>query len=134
MQRIHLGGSIDGESGLLGAAAYWPQRRLLYVTNPHHHGRYRPGIVAFRVNGRCHLSRAWNATGPGKLMSSPTVANGLLYYGNGSGHRVVALDPRTGRHLRRLSVHGAIFNAPSVVNGVVFAGSWHGRLYAFGRR
>jgi outer membrane protein assembly factor BamB len=60
------------------------------------------------------------------------VANGVVYYGTGAGNDVVALNARTGRRLRGLSVHGAIFNAPSVVNGAVYAGSWHGRLYSFG--
>jgi outer membrane protein assembly factor BamB len=132
VQKIHLGGSKDGGKALLGTAAYWPQRRTLYVSNPLHHGRYAPGIVAFRVTGHCRLARAWNARGPKKLTSSPTVANGVVYYGNGRGRHVVALDARTGKHLKRLNVHGAIFNAPSVLRGVVYAGSWHGRLYAFG--
>jgi outer membrane protein assembly factor BamB len=132
-QRVRLGGSISGEHALLGTAAYWPQRRLLYVSNPKHRGRYLPGIVAFRVTGRCRLSLAWNVRGPTHLTSSPTVANGVLYYGNGPGGHIVALDARTGRHLTKLNVHGAIYNAPSVVDGVVYAGSWHGRLYAFSR-
>jgi outer membrane protein assembly factor BamB len=93
-----------------------------------------PGIVAFRVTGHCRLARAWNARGPRNLTSSPTVANGVVYYGTGTGHKVVALDARTGKHLNRLEVHGAIFNAPSVLGGVVYAGSWHGRLYAFSIR
>jgi outer membrane protein assembly factor BamB len=104
---------------------------MIYVSNPLHHGRYLPGIVAFRVTGRCRLARAWNARGPKKLTSSPTVANGVVYYGTGRGRKVVALDARTGKHLKALNVHGAIYNAPTVLGGVVYAGSWHGRLYAF---
>jgi outer membrane protein assembly factor BamB len=132
VQKIHLGGSKDGGRALLGTAAYWPQGRMLYVSNPLRHGRYVPGIVAFRVTGHCRLARAWNARGPKKLTSSPTVANGVVYYGTGRSSKVVALDARTGKHLKALSVHGAIFNAPSVLGGIVYAGSWHGRLYAFG--
>ena len=131
VQRVRLGGSISGEHALLGTAAYWPQARLMFVSNPRRHGKYRAGIVAFRVNSHCRLSRVWNARGPGALMSSPTVAGGVVYYGTGAANHVVALNARTGRHLSRLNVHGALFNAPSVVNGAVYAGSWHGRLYAF---
>jgi outer membrane protein assembly factor BamB len=131
-QRIQLGGSTNGEHALLGTAAYWPKGRMIYVSNSRKRGRYAAGIVAFRVNGRCKLSFAWSAKGPSVLKSSPTVANGVVYYGTGPGNDVVVLDALTGKHLNRLDVHGAIFNAPSVVNGAVYAASWHGRLYAFG--
>jgi outer membrane protein assembly factor BamB len=131
VQRLQFGGSTNGEHALLGTAAYWPKAHLMYVSIPRPHGKYKPGIVAFRVNSHCRLSKVWNARGPGALMSSPTVANGVVYYGTGAANDLVALNARTGRHLRRLSVHGAMFNAPSVVGGAVYAGSWHGRLYAF---
>jgi putative pyrroloquinoline-quinone binding quinoprotein/putative pyrroloquinoline-quinone-binding quinoprotein len=132
VQRIRLGGSILGQHGLIGTAAYWPQRRTLYVSNSRPHGKYRPGIVAFRVTSRCRLAKAWNARGPRNLKSSPTVANGVVYYGTGANNTVVALDARTGKHLKTIKVKGAVFNAPSVINGFVYAGSWSGRLYAFG--
>jgi outer membrane protein assembly factor BamB len=131
VQRVRLGGSISGEHALLGTPAYWAQARMLYVSNPRHHGKYAAGLVAFRVNKHCHLSKVWNVKGPGGLTSSPTVANGVVYYGTGAGNHLVALNARTGRHLNRFNLHGAIFNAPSVVGGAVYAGSWHGRLYAF---
>jgi outer membrane protein assembly factor BamB len=134
VQRITFGGSTNGEHALLGTAAYWPGERLLYVSVPRPHGKYKAGIVAFRVNRHCRLSRKWNARGPGGLMSSPTVANGVVYYGTGAANHLITLDAKTGRHLGRLNVKGAMFNAPSVVNGQVYAGSWHGRLYAFGPR
>jgi outer membrane protein assembly factor BamB len=132
VQRIRLGGSTAGQHALIGTAAYWPGGRMLYVSNSRKHGRYLPGIVAFRVNSHCRLSFAWNARGPSSLHSSPTVANGVVYYGTGPGNDVIAFNARTGKRLKSLSVHGAIFNAPSVVNGAVYAGSWCGRLYAFG--
>jgi outer membrane protein assembly factor BamB len=134
VQRITFGGSTNGEHALLGTAAYWPGARLMYVSVPRPHGRYKAGIVAFRVNRHCRLSRKWNARGPGALMSSPTVANGVVYYGTGAANHLIALNARTGQHLRRFNVKGAMFNAPSVVGGQVYAGSWHGRLYAFGLR
>ena len=132
VQRIRLGGSISGQHGLLGTAAYWPQRRLVYVSNSKPRGKHKAGIVAFRVTSRCRLTRAWNARGPRNLKSSPTVANGVLYYGTGADNRLVVLDARTGKHLKALKLKGAMFNAPAVVNGVVYAGAWSGRLYAFG--
>jgi outer membrane protein assembly factor BamB len=131
VQRIRLGGSISGQHGLIGTAAYWPGERTLYVSNSRPRGRYKAGIVAFRVSGRCRLVRRWNARGPRNLKSSPTVANGVVYYGTGANNTVVALDGRTGRRLKTIKVKGAVFNAPSVVNGVVYAGAWSGRLYAF---
>jgi outer membrane protein assembly factor BamB len=87
--------------------------------------------VAFRVTSKCRLAKAWNNRGPWNLTSSPTVANGVVYYGTGLHHKVVALNARTGKRLKSLNVGGAIFGAPSVIGGVVYAGAWDGRLHAF---
>jgi outer membrane protein assembly factor BamB len=133
VQRIHLGGSGNGDEGLLGVAAFWKARRLLYVANPHETGRYKPGMLAFRVTKRCRLALEWQAKRPGKLTSSPTLANGVLYYGEGKNDKLVAFDALTGRRLwtSGSAYSGAVWNAPAVVNGAVYAGSWDEHLRAF---
>jgi outer membrane protein assembly factor BamB len=134
VQRIRLGGAGNGDAALLGVAAFWPKQRLLYVANPHRSGRYKPGLLAFRVTKRCRLSLEWQAKRPGNLTSSPTVANGVVYYGEGHGNKLVAFDARNGKRLWTSGgVFGdAVWNAPSVVNGAVYAGSWDEHLHAFG--
>jgi len=134
VQHISLGGSGDGGHALLGVAAFWRAKRMVYVANPLPRGRFKRGIVAFHVTGACRLALAWQAKGPGKLTSSPTLADGVLYYGTGTGGKLVAHKATTGRRLWTSGgvVQGAIYNAPAVIAGMVYVGSWDGRLYAFG--
>lgn len=133
VQHLVLGGSGDGGHALLGVASYWRAARTLYVANPNRRGPFPRGILAFRVNGHCRLALRWHAPGPGKLTSSPTIANGVLYYGTGRANRVVALDARTGKRLWRTAtgVTGAVYNAPSVAGGTLYVGSWDGKVHAF---
>ena len=133
VQRVRLGGSDGGPSALLGVAAYWPARRMLFVSNPLPRKGYPAGVVAFRVTSKCRLARAWVRPGPRGLASSPTVAGGVVWYGTGFGGEVRALSARTGKRLRTLDVSKPIFAAPSVVDGTLYAGGWSGRLYAFRR-
>ncbi|MEA2350792.1 MAG: hypothetical protein QOG86_1733 [Thermoleophilaceae bacterium] len=133
VQRIRLGGSGNGDAALLGVAAFWRAKRLVYVANPHGSGRYKPGLLAFRVTSKCRLALKWQAKRPGNLTSSPTIANGVVYYGEGHGNRLVAFDARTGKRLWTSgdAFGDAVWNAPAVVDGAVYAGSWDGRLHAF---
>ena len=136
VQRIRLGGSGAGLAALLGNAAFWPAKRLLYVANPSKRGPYKAGMLAFRVTGKCRLALAWHGSGASGITSSPTVANGVVYYGAGYSDKVVAFDAENGKRLWTSggALKGHIVNAPSVVGGVVYAGDWSGRLHAFGLR
>jgi hypothetical protein len=134
VQQIGLGGSGFGQNGLLGVAAYWPRAATVYVSNPLNRGPYRHGLVAFRVTGGCRLSLAWSASdGHDGDGSSPTVAAGVVFYGDGSGHQVIALDARTGQRLwdSGRDIRGSVYAGPAVVNGQVYVSSVGGYLYAF---
>ncbi len=134
VQRIALGGSGYGQFGLLGVAAYWPKTATVFVSTPLSRGRYRHGIDAFRVTGGCRLSFRWSATvGPRGDNSSPTLADGVLYFGDGYGHQAVAFDARTGHRLwdSGRAIRGSVYAGLTVVNGKVFASSVDGYLYAF---
>ena len=134
VQQIGLGGSGFGQNGLLGVAAYWPRAAMVYVSNPLNRGPYRHGLVAFRVTGGCRLSLAWSASdGHNGDASSPTVAAGVVFYGDGSGHQAIAMDARTGRRLwdSGRAIRGSVYAGPTVVNGKVYVSSVGGYLYAF---
>ncbi len=134
VQRIELGGSGFGQSGLLGAAAYWPKTATVFVTTPLDRGQYRHGLDAFRVTASCRLSFEWSATdGPDGDDSSPTVAADVVYFGDGYGHRVVAFDARTGRFLwdSGSAIHTSVYAGPTVVNGMVYVSSVGGTVSAF---
>jgi outer membrane protein assembly factor BamB len=124
-----------GEVALLGLPAYSPVTRLLYVATPSNRGSYRQGMLAFRMTSRCRLSLAWQAPVdfPRSTTSTPTVAGGLVFYGNGVGNRIIAFDAKTGRRIWSSAdtITGAVFAATTVYGGRVYAGSWDGRLHSY---
>jgi outer membrane protein assembly factor BamB len=67
-------------------------------------------------------------------MSPPTVANGVVYYGNGFGNTLLAYDAATGARVWDSGsvIGGGIWAAALVANGRLYVGSWDGHLYAFG--
>ena len=93
-------------------------------------------MVALSVDANCKLRLAWQTTvGPNfASVSPPTVAGGVVYYGDGPDSQLLAFDAVTGTQLwsSQSTITGAIYGAPMVVNGRVFVGAWDGKLYAFG--
>lgn len=101
------------------------------------------GLLAFNVLPGCHLGLAWQtsigATSNGTFIapySPPIVANGVVYVTDGLGKTLYAIDAQSGAILWRFVAAGAMFIAPTVANGELFATSWdfsgRGHLYAFG--
>jgi outer membrane protein assembly factor BamB len=63
------------------------------------------------------------------ILSSPAVANGLVYVGSNKG-AVYALDAATGMMIWSYQTGGAIYSSPAVADGVVYLGSWDKSVYA----
>ncbi len=133
-QRLQVA-SVNDES-FNGIPAWSDTTHLLYIGNSSNSGVYKHGMVAFSVDANCQLSLAWQTTvGPNfTSVSPPTVAGGLVYYGDGYGNQLFALNATSGEQLwsSGSTIQGAIYGAPTVVNGRVFVGSWDNKLYAFG--
>ncbi len=66
-------------------------------------------------------------------LSSPAVANGLVYFGSGSGY-VYAVSTATGKQVWRFHTNGVVHSSPAVAKGVVYVGSWDSCLYALDAR
>jgi DNA-binding beta-propeller fold protein YncE len=132
-QRLAIS-TVYGER-FIGLPAWDPRTNTLYVTNAadSDDGQYHPGLIALHATN-CRLSLAWQRSVPsdGQAMSPPTVANGVVYFGNGDGSTEFAFDARTGRHLWTSPATGGLFAAPTVVNGLVLVASWDQHLYAYG--
>jgi outer membrane protein assembly factor BamB len=62
-------------------------------------------------------------------MSSPTVADGTVYFGSGDGN-VYALDAASGRLKWKFSSGDVVHASPAVADGTVFVGSWDTFFYA----
>jgi outer membrane protein assembly factor BamB len=61
--------------------------------------------------------------------SSPTIANGKVYFGGGDGN-VYAVDAQNGTLIWKFSTKDVVHSSPAVVNNVVYIGSWDSYLYA----
>lgn len=135
VQRLQVANVSDDQ--FVGLPAYSPAQNMLYVSNSSDSssGPFKHGLLAFSVQPNCTLSLAWQQTvGPNAVPSSPpTVANGVVYYGDAWGNQTFAFNAQTGQPLwnsgNRLG--GAANAAPSVVNGELFVPSWDHKLHAF---
>jgi outer membrane protein assembly factor BamB len=132
LQTLQLNPANDwlGSGGVGGTPAYWAAGRMLFVSDvgPGVAG-IAGGIVALNVQTDCTLSVAWSATLGGNTQpdSTPTVADGVVYVGEGNGGAVHAYDARTGAVLwTRAGTAGATYAAPMVADGRLFTGSWNG--------
>jgi outer membrane protein assembly factor BamB len=134
-QRLQIASSSDWRFN--GLPAWDPVTNMLYVSNStdSSSGTYLHGMVALKASANCSLSLAWqNSVGPTPTsVSSPTVAHGVVYYGDGKGSQEHAFNAATGTQLWTSgSTTGQIFAAPTVVNGELLVASWDHHLYAFG--
>lgn len=119
-----------------GIPAWSDTTHLLYVGNSSDSGPYKHGMVALSVGADCQLNLAWQtAAGLDKAsVSPPTVAGGVVFYGDGPGDQLLAFDAASGTKLwsSGSTIRGDIYGAPMVVNGRVYVGAWDNKLYAFG--
>jgi len=135
-QRLQIANISDWQFN--GIPAWSDTTHLLYISNSSdsNSAQTKHGMVALSVGANCNLRLAWQTTvGPNfASVSPPTVAGGVVYYGDGPGSQLLAFDAVTGTQLwsSQSTITGAIYGAPIVVNGRVFVGAWDGKLYAFG--
>lgn len=142
IQALQVGNVGDWQFNAI--PAWDPVSHMVYVadssssTDPNTNVHYSEGLIAFHV-ANCMLKPrpAWLApTDPGGWVSMgpPTVADGVVYYGDGFGDTLFAYDAATGAHLWNSgsTIAGGIWSAPLVANGRLYTGSWDGHLYAFG--
>lgn len=135
-QRLQVADVRGGQFN--GIPAWSDMTHLLYIGNSSdsNSDQYKHGMVAFSVDANCQLSLAWQTIAGGnfEVVSPPTVAGGVVYYGTGADSHLLAFDAVTGTQLwsSGLTIQGPIYGAPMVVNGKVFVGAWDGKLYAFG--
>lgn len=76
-------------------------------------------------------SIVWQFITAAPVKSSPSYAEGVLYFGD-TGGTVYALDASTGVELWRYQTGGAVNAAVALARGVVYVASFDGTLYAIG--
>jgi outer membrane protein assembly factor BamB len=71
----------------------------------------------------------WNYTTGDVVISSPAVAEGVVYVGSYNGI-VYALDAAAGRLLWNFETSGLVASSPAVADGLVYVGSGDDKIYA----
>ena len=118
----------------IGLPAYSPATQMVYVVNPVSYGFFAAGLVAFRLDANCTLQYAWQSPSTVAIGSTPTVANGVVYYADGFRPNVHAVNATTGQLLwssgSELSVRA--FAAPVVANGQLYVPAWDHKVHGYG--
>jgi len=63
------------------------------------------------------------------FLSSPVVAQGMVYFGSGDGH-LYAVDAATGELRWKFQTGDVVHASPAYAGGVLYVGSWDSYLYA----
>ncbi len=132
-QRLQVASLKDWR--FIGLPAFSAETNMLYVANSSDSKAYQHGLVAFQVQPDCTLSLAWYQPvgSNNSIVSPPTVAGGVVYFGTGTNAVEYAFDAATGAQLwnSASAITGRLVVAPTVVNGMLFVSSWDHHLYAF---
>ncbi len=119
-----------GSGGVGGVPAYSPATNMIYITDagPGVTG-VAAGLVALKVTSSCTLQVAWSNPlgGSDTPNSTPTIANGIVFVGEGITGLIHAYDAQTGAQLWQSGSQyaaAATFAAPTVAGGRVYVGSW----------
>jgi outer membrane protein assembly factor BamB len=78
--------------------------------------------------GPSNLSLAWQFTTNGSVISSPSVANGIVYVGS-QDKSIYALGAWSGNLIWKFTTQDAQVSSPAVVNGKVYTGGDDGYVY-----
>ncbi|MFL9966466.1 PQQ-binding-like beta-propeller repeat protein [Paraburkholderia sediminicola] len=138
-------GVSTSAGNFVGIPAFDPVLNQIYVNNPvdSNDGRFKTGLVALSVNSDCsigsrQLLRAGTSS-EGNPSIPPVAANGVVYYADGVGSVLRAVNAVSGTELwnSNLStvkdhITGGIFASPSVVNGQVFVAGYDHKIHAYG--
>ena len=95
----------------------------------HCHTGYNPYEVILSPATVGDLVLDWQYRTNGEILSSPTVANGIVYLAS-LDHNVYALNAATGAKLWSFTTGNGVDSSPVVANGVVYVGSYDTNVYA----
>lgn len=72
----------------------------------------------------------WNYKVPGTwVISTPVVANGMIYFGTSDGHMYYAMDAQTGDIKWKTPINLNVFSSAAAVGDSIYFGCFNGKLY-----
>ena len=78
--------------------------------------------------GPANLSLVWSFTTNGAVLSSPSVVNGIVYFGS-QDHNIYAVDAKYGNKIWSFTTNNTVESSVAVVNGKVVTGAEDGYVY-----
>ena len=93
------------------------------------HTGYNPYEHILSSNTVGNLALKWKYMTGFAVLSSPAVANGVVYFGS-YDKNVYALNASTGALIWKYTTGNEVVSSPAVANGVVFVGSEDNNVYA----
>jgi len=91
--------------------------------------RHDPAHTAEGQSGPENLTLRWTFQTGGAVVSSPSIANGIAYFGS-QDKNIYAVDARSGTLIWKFATQERIESSPAVVDGRVFTGADDGYVYA----
>jgi outer membrane protein assembly factor BamB len=117
--------SVDTESG----DEYETINQIWAIgTKPWPMFRYDPVHSASGQSGPTALSLLWNFSTQGAVVSSPSLADGRVYFGSQDKH-FYCLNAKTGKFIWKFEINARIKSSPAIVDGKVFLGPDDGYVY-----
>jgi eukaryotic-like serine/threonine-protein kinase len=90
--------------------------------------RHDPEHSGAGQSGPSNLTLRWTFTAGGAVISSPTVSNGIVYFGS-QDKNIYAVDARSGDFIWKFTTKERIESSPAVVDGRVYTGADDGNVY-----
>ncbi|TMC21191.1 MAG: toll/interleukin-1 receptor domain-containing protein, partial [Chloroflexi bacterium] len=97
------------------------------------HSRWNRSEHVLNTTNITHLKLDWTYVTGGGIRSSPTIANGLVYFGSRDS-KLYAFDASCTSNCKPLWTYltgDVVGSSPAVANGRVYVGSHDGKLYVF---
>ncbi len=79
-------------------------------------------------SGPTNLVLRWKFTTSGSVVSSPSIANGIAYFGS-MDKNIYAVNAQHGNLIWKFQTQAPILSSPAVVNGKVYTGTDDGNIY-----
>jgi outer membrane protein assembly factor BamB len=90
--------------------------------------RHDPAHSAIGQSGPANLTLRWKFTTGGAVVSSPSIADGIAYFGS-QDKNIYAVNARDGSFIWKFTTQDSIKSSPAVVNGKVYTGTDDGYAY-----
>jgi outer membrane protein assembly factor BamB len=90
--------------------------------------RHDPEHSGIGESGPTNLTLRWNFTTSGAVVSSPSVVNGLVYFGS-QDKSIYCLSAQTGNLIWTFNTTQRVYSEPAVAAGKVYTGTDDGNVY-----